>query len=100
MARCRGASSIIITDISASRLSVAKEMGADHVMLVGREGEGSEEVLASKVSSLIGGQQVTATIGSMTYTILLFKCDFILKFAFFNYALLKIPQYRMQWCSS
>jgi threonine dehydrogenase-like Zn-dependent dehydrogenase len=63
MARCRGASSIIITDISASRLFVAKGMGADHIMLVGKEGEGSEEELACKISSLIGGHQVDATIG-------------------------------------
>lgn len=61
MARCRGASSIIMTDISQSRLDVAQRMGADQIMLVGQGGD-SDEALAAKIVSLNGGHQFDASI--------------------------------------
>jgi len=52
-AKAMGASSVLITDISASRLEVAKNLGADHTLLVGKD---DEQTLASQIGSKLGGQ--------------------------------------------
>ena len=50
-AKAMGATQVIITDISAGRLEVAKSLGADHTVLVGKE---DAEVLASQIGSKLG----------------------------------------------
>ncbi|XP_046439315.1 sorbitol dehydrogenase-like [Daphnia pulex] len=51
-AKAMGASSVIITDISESRLEVAKSLGADHTLLVGGE---DAETLGQQVAGKLGG---------------------------------------------
>jgi len=50
-AKAMGATQVIITDISAGRLEVAKSLGADHTVLVGKE---DAEVLASQIGAKLG----------------------------------------------
>nr|CAH0111454.1 unnamed protein product [Daphnia galeata] len=50
-AKAMGASSVIITDISESRLEVAKTLGADHTLLVGQE---DAETLSKQVAGKLG----------------------------------------------
>jgi len=52
-AKAMGASSVLITDISLSRLEVAKSLGADHTLLVGKD---DEQSLASQIGAKLGGQ--------------------------------------------
>lgn len=52
-AKAMGASSVLITDISASRLEVAKSLGADHTLLVGKE---DAETLAAEIAAKLGSQ--------------------------------------------
>jgi len=52
-AKAMGASSVLITDISPNRLEVAKSLGADHTLLVGKE---DTQTLASEIGSKLGGQ--------------------------------------------
>lgn len=44
---------IIWIDISASRLEVAKSLGADHTLLVGKE---DAETLAAEITAKLGSQ--------------------------------------------
>ncbi|CAG7696146.1 unnamed protein product [Allacma fusca] len=53
VARAMGASKILMTDISASRLEAAKELGADQVLLVEAGVEMSQ--YATEVATLLGG---------------------------------------------
>jgi len=52
--KAMGASSVIITDISPSRLEVAKSLGADHTLLVGKEDD--EQSLTAQIISKLGGR--------------------------------------------
>lgn len=51
-AKSMGATKVCITDIAENRLKVAKEMGADHTLLVNT---GDAEALAKKITDLMGG---------------------------------------------
>ncbi|CAG4935936.1 unnamed protein product [Colias eurytheme] len=51
-AKAMGASKILITDILASRLETAKQLGADHTLLVSRDSNEAE--LVKKVHELLG----------------------------------------------
>ncbi|KAK7074574.1 hypothetical protein SK128_026859 [Halocaridina rubra] len=50
-AKAMGATSVCITDIAENRLQVAKEMGADHTLLVST---GDAEALAKEIKELLG----------------------------------------------
>ncbi|XP_034833443.1 sorbitol dehydrogenase-like [Maniola hyperantus] len=52
-AKAMGASKILITDILQARLDVAKELGADHTLLVTRDSPEAE--LVRKVHEILGG---------------------------------------------
>ncbi|XP_023421690.1 sorbitol dehydrogenase isoform X1 [Cavia porcellus] len=53
VAKAMGAATVVVTDLSASRLSKAKEVGADLVLQVSQE---SAQEIASKVEGLLGGK--------------------------------------------
>ncbi|KAM5235010.1 sorbitol dehydrogenase [Ctenodactylus gundi] len=53
VAKAMGAAAVVVTDLSASRLSKAKEVGADSVLQVGKE---SSQEIARKVEQLLGGK--------------------------------------------
>lgn len=51
VAKAMGAGQVVVTDLSASRLSIAKEVGADFVLQISKE---SPKEVASKVEGLLG----------------------------------------------
>lgn len=53
VAKAMGAAQVVVTDLSASRLTKAKEVGADFTIQVGKE---TPQEIASKVESLLGSK--------------------------------------------
>jgi len=55
-----GATKVVITDLVQSRLDVAKELGADHTLLI--EKGDTEDKLVAKVHALLGGSAPNKTV--------------------------------------
>ena len=58
-ARAMGATEVVLTDISASRLELAAQLGAQHTLLVDTK---DAAALAERVKELLGGHQPEVTI--------------------------------------